>query len=318
MKKFLFIVLFSGMLLSSCSFENEKKQTVLSLINDLSLNNHYFCNVENLQTQEKETFIVDNLSFIKEDIVYYKYLYKDNYQVYQQDEVKSDQVIDTRELNGLNGLINRVLYNSNNFSIVNDVYTLYEKSYNLFDLNFLEQNLESFTLQREDNFLVFNLEFSDNNYLVKYSYTDKNIYPYATDEENYHSFFKNNHLSFEEMKKKSQQEDFVIIVESDSCTACAYAEKYYYLFQYENNYQTFYSLKENEISHEQKKEFIKDIANVYENQKEEFKHPYYEKYPQDNFLTPTAVRFVNGNIKSVYLGISKNDVNAFHNFCYEK
>lgn len=318
MKKSLLLFLISGVFLSGCSFEGERKPTVLSLINELSLNNRYFCSMENLQTKETKTFIVDNLSFIKEDVVYYKYLYKDNYQVYQQNEVQNDQVIDTSEIIGLNGLINRVLYNSKNFTIENDVYTLLETSYILFDLDFIDQDLQSFSLRREDDYLLYNLNFSKNNYLLKFTSSDRTIYPYLTTEESLTNFYKSNHISFQEMEQKKQQEDFVVIIESDSCSACVYAEKYYYLFQHENEYKSFYSLKENEISSEQKKDFIKEISSVYDNQKEEFKHPYYDNYPQDNFLTPTAVRFVEGKIKSVYLGISKNDVNAFYNFCYEK
>ena len=67
-----------------------------------------------------------------------------------------------------------------------------------------------------------------------------------------------------------------------------------------------------------KNRILENIHLTYDNQKNDYKRNEYQKYPKDYFLTPTAINFIQGNEKYVFLGFGKNDVNAFYKFCNEK
>ena len=76
-KKILFLSI-ATILLTSCSFS---KKTPIEFVNQIYINKKCQIEVTNLTKNLKEKFIIDNDSFIHDDVTYYKYLYKENYQL---------------------------------------------------------------------------------------------------------------------------------------------------------------------------------------------------------------------------------------------
>lgn len=308
----LFIILF---LVCSCS--TQQKSDLLTLINSFSIKNNYQVEVYNHTENSKSTFVISNHSFIVNDTTYYKYFFKDGYQIYNQVETLENQRIDIEYGICFSSLIQKTKYTSNNFSINNDVYILNKSAYSIFDVSFLNENLEYFEVTRNKDNISIKLNFLKNQYSLNYSLIEKEIFPFGFSND----FYNKTNISFKNLKEKiCNNESFVAIISSKNCSACVANEKYYELFEKEFNYDYFYSLEENYLStsNEEVQSFLQDINYVYKNQKKELKHPSYDEYPTEYFLTPTALRFINGELKYVYLGFNRNNVNAFYDFCFEE
>ena len=311
-KKILFLSI-ATILLTSCSFS---KKTPIEFVNQIYINKKCQIEVTNLTKNLKEKFIIDNDSFIHDDVTYYKYLYKENYQLYDDNFIE-----DNKDLNIEYGKCFIEAFNDKNYNatyyIENNKYIINEKDIDKFDFSFLSNNITNISFYLEDNQLIYNLIFEKEEYQLNIFASEKRILPFNINEDKINNFYLNNQINESELANKiNNKENFILIIESSSCKACKYSQIYYALYTFELN-KTIYTIDESDIK-DLKNRILENIHLTYDNQKNDYKRNEYQKYPKDYFLTPTAINFIQGNEKYVFLGFGKNDVNAFYKFCNEK
>ena len=307
-KKILFLSI-ATILLTSCSFS---KKTPIDFINQIYINKKCQIEVINLTKNLKEKFIIDNDSFIHDDVTYYKYLYKENYQLYDDNNI----IEDNKVLNIEYGKCFIEAFNDKNYNatyyIENNKYIINEKDIEKFDFSFLSNNITNISFYLEDNQLIYNLIFEKEEYELNIFTSETKILPFNINEDKINNFYLNNQINENELTNKiNNKENFILIIESNSCKACKYSQIYYALYTFELN-KTIYTIDESGIKD------LKNIHLIYNNEKNDYKRSEYQEYPKEYFLTPTAIIFIQGNEKYVFLGFGKNDVNAFYKFCNEK
>lgn len=255
--------------------------------------------------------IDDNSYFDKMNTYYfYKYQFLDGYEKYNNEIIETN-FLDNNFISDLYKMIDITYINSLNYKKTNGCYVINETSLYKYNFNFLDDIFSSFKISKSDNGILYSLTGSDN-YSIEFMSSDLVINPYGIKIDNYKNYYLDNTISLIKMnEKKENKEDFITILISESCSACEKVKKSLYIFQYE--YQcnfTFIDIKDIE---NEKNDLINEIKNVYNNQIQEEKYDKYETYP-DDFLTPTMIKFSNGKIEKVSIGIN---VNALHNFCFQ-
>ena len=311
-KQILFIEIIV-LLLSSCTFF---EKTPLDFINQIFSDKKCQIEVNNLTNNSIEKFIIDDNSFIYNNETYYKYLYKNNYQLYNNNLIDNNKIVNIEYGKFFINVFNNNNYN-NTYYIENNIYLIYEENLDKFDFSFLSSGLKRISFYIKNNCLIYNLDFEKNKYQLNVYYSEVKILPFNINEEKINNFYYDNQIDEEKLKLKiNNKDDFILIIESDNCKACKYSQIFYALYSYEFNIKLF-TIEENNIKN-LKNQILQNLNIAYNNQKNDYKRKEYLSYPKDYFLTPTAINFIKGNEKYVFLGFSKNDVNAFYKFCNEK
>lgn len=125
------------------------------------------------------------------------------------------------------------------------------------------------------------------------------------------NFYNSHRITYENMKKKVEEvNDFIVIYESETCANCEKLEKiiHRYYTNSENRSKIFYAIDIDSDEFEDNKslegEIIEEIEAVYNQYTaEENKNPDYQFHPEE-IVTPTLVRYVDGAIFDVRLGIN--------------
>lgn len=317
MKK-IFPLIIIGSILCGCSFDkNESVQSgnynkVPLFLNKIYSSKKYKVNIT---SQDNREIIVDNKSYIQDDITYFKYVFKDGYQVFYNDDVQEKE-IDLSLINNLYSIINARYYNANYFSLENNQFILKNQYLTLFDTSYFGDKLTSFIAFYEENILKIIIEID--NRIVNFSFleSDVTILPKNVDITEYDTFYKKNEISYQTLSEKiKNEEDLVCIFTSNKCIACENAESLFFQFAYEYNYR-FVDIDINNLTPEQEQNIVQNLQKCYSSQEKEFVDENYETYP-NYFLTPTTVKFRTGDMKYVKLGFNQNDGNAFIKICLE-
>lgn len=311
-KKILFLSI-ATILLTSCSFS---KKTPIDFINQIYINKKCQIEVINLTKNLKEKYIIDNDSFIHDDVTYYKYLYKENYQLYDDNLIEDNKVLNIEYGKYFIEAFIDKNYNAT-YYIENNKYIINEKDIDKFDFSFLSNNITNISFYLEDNQLIYNLIFEKEEYELNIFTSETKILPFNINEDKINNFYLNNQINENQLTNKiNNKENFILIIENGSCKACKYSQIYYALYTFELN-KTIYTIDESGMK-DLKNRILGNIHLAYNNQKNDYKRSEYQEYPKEYFLTPTAINFIQGNEKYVFLGLGKNDVNAFYKFCNEK
>ena len=316
MKK-MFPLIMIGSVLCGCSFnENESIQSgnynkVPLFLNKIYSSKKYKVNIID---QENQEIIIDNNSYIQNNVTYYKYVFKTGYQVFENDNIQEKEV-DTTILNNLYSMINARYYNANYFLLENNQFILKNEYLTLFDISYFGAELNSFIASYEENNLKINAKID--NKIIKFSLleSDITILPKNYDINECENFYKKNEISYQTLLEKINNDDFVCIFTSNKCIACENAESLYYQFAYEYDYH-FFDIDINNLNSEQEQYIIQNLQKCYSTQEKDLIDKNYETYP-NYFLTPTTVRYNAGNMKYVKLGFTKQDGNAFIKICLE-
>lgn len=271
----------------------------------------------------KGNFLVDDNSYIdkKSELTYYKYTYKSDYQIYNGDSV-SDGKSSISYISNLNKLVNVAYFNENNFNIINGCYYVKNGVIKLFDFSFIDEEITTFFAYYYDNKVVFDVTTSLSRYTIEYYKSHVEILPHGVDIDDYNSFYDSINIYYNDL---SRFDDFVLVLTRDNCYPCEVAESDLFDFKYEYNYDNFKRIDVNTLYINQNSE-LKELTNEGINlismiqkayiskENEEFYNSRYENY--DRYLTPTLVRFYNGNIKYVGLGVDKTNVNSLIKMCF--
>ena len=206
-KKILFLSI-ATILLTSCSFS---KKTPIEFVNQIYINKKCQIEVINLTKNLKEKFIIDNDSFIHDDVTYYKYLYKENYQLYDDNLIE-----DNKDLNIEYGKYFIEIFNDKNYNatyyIENNKYIINEKDIDKFDFSFLSNNITNISFYLEDNQLIYNLIFEKEEYQLNIFASEKKILPFNINEDKINNFYLNNQINENELTNKiNNKENFIYL-----------------------------------------------------------------------------------------------------------
>ena len=311
--KFSAILLLS--LLSSCGQTSSSQ--VFLYVSDLYLNKNYEVRLY-VNDELENNYLIDNQSY--KDLItlktYRKYTFIDGYQVYDESESFNDvNCLDVPSF--YTSLIDPLLYNDVNFDIGSE-YILKSQAYNKFNFFFADDELKSVSIKKEDNKLIINCNNDSDNYRLEYQKSVKKI-DYFNSGYQFDGDFYNSRLiddiEFYNSLKDSN-EDFVIIFNDNNCYYCEKSERLYYDFSYEYNcLDKVYSMNIREFDESFKNEINLELKNVYLSQDEKFRLSSYEEYPF-SFLTPSALRVVNGAIKYIKPGFDISEKEILYNLFF--
>ena len=107
-----------------------------------------------------------------------------------------------------------------------------------------------------------------------------------------------------------------MIFNDRSCYYCEKSEKLYYDFSYEYDcLDKVYVMNIREFDDSFKNEIIEELQSIYLTQDEMFRLSSYETYPS-SFLTPSALRIVNGNVKYLKPGFDVSEKEILYNLFF--
>ena len=150
--------------------------------------------------------------------------------------------------------------------------------------------------------MTYNFLFSDNQMDKVVIFTDNvrihNFY-YVSEE----NFYFNNMLNQTELRQKiARDEDFILVISNDTCSACQRSEEAYYEFTLEYPDTEIKIIDLDDLTGEYRTLFLTQIQTVYNQEDPSLHLTGYDIY--DNYLTPTNIRFKNGKLSFVTLGMS--------------
>lgn len=293
-------------LLSSCG-QSASSKIYLSVSN-LYLNKNFEVKLYVNDTLTNY-YLIDGDSYVDyiSGKTYRHYTFLDGYQIYDENGIIDEE--GNEDVSSLyTSLIDPLLYNETNFDIGTN-YVLKKEAFSKFNFFFLDNNPSSFIVDKRDNNLTITCSDNQNDYLLEYIKSVKSI-DYYDSMYHFNGDFYNSKLidSVENYNTVlTENNDCVIIFNDHSCYYCEKSEKLYYDFAYE--YQCLdkvFVMNVRTFDDSFKEELNNQVKNAYSSQDDMFKLSSYEEYPS-SFLTPSALRYVNGNIKYVKPGFSINE-----------
>lgn len=302
-------------LLSGCgNISSQNREELLFLLSDLSVQKQIEIRLEGelLWTTYGDSFI-DH----QEGKTYFKYLFKENYQIYNSEGILEE--------NGKNesfdssfyySILDPLFLNEHHFSVEDGIYVLKSASFSRYALPFEQGNMDGLQLSRVGNTARYLYRYGEKNIELTFTSAADSILYYGSREEDASEFYLRQRIStFRDLEQKIDSSSFILILTSLSCAACSYSEPLYYEFSLEYGYEDFYSFRISDFSSDERTAFLNRFADVYMTQPEEFRYGDYSEYPP-YFLTPTAIRFEEGNAKYVKPGFGEDEGEVFRRFCF--
>lgn len=245
---------------------------------------------------------IDTNSYIDNntEITYYYLPFMKKYQLYDDEVIKvSDEINYGLDLYKLVNIVN-----TSDFISSQDGYQIKEDKLTNYQLSYFDKDVTSlnFYYDKASDSMTYNFLFSDNQ-IGKVVVAAENVRIhnfYYVSEEN---FYFNNMLNQTELRQKiARDEDFILVISNDTCSACQRSEGAYYEFTLEYPDTEIKIIDLEDLNGEYRKLFLTQIQTVYNQEDSSLHLTGYDTY--DNYLTPTNIRFKNGEISFVTLGMS--------------
>lgn len=324
--KFLVVVLYSLVFVSGCQKEDNSSDpsslSITTLMQSLFYNERYEMRFD--YDNQISDYLIDGESFynVKKKETTFKYVFKNDYVQYDETHIINDKYkIDIDFIYAFKSLLN-VNYFSSNFSQIDENrYKLIGGKASIYDRDFFPDTIKDIQISFLQNDETIKYDYIlNNNYSFSLSYSPStyHILMFGKTDKDYNEFYNRQEKTVDEVYKMiSSNEDFVLILTSPTCSACANAQGLYYEFSLEYPNQNYYSLNVQKLNSNNTKKMIAYFKETYDNQSLDFKHSQYLTYPEDTFLTPTAIRFSEGQSKYVLLSFSEKIGFLFYTLAFE-
>lgn len=249
------------------------------------------------------TFHFDSYKDNKENLTHYYLPYHREYIVYDENNNLVNETSNYEYSSDLYSLVNfigkeKYFYEEGEFLVLTDLDAV--------QLSYFDEQVSSLKLLYEDSNDQMHYYFtfedgSETEIVLSISRDDINHPNYLEDELN--EYYSSRRISQDELNVKIEnKDDFILLLISDSCSACEIGSEYYYDFYLEYPNIDVFCIYVDDIN----TSLVSLIQAGYNNQSSNYKHPSYSQYP-DHYVTPTNISYVDGVIKNVTLGISKGD-----------
>lgn len=325
MNKKIKILLLLGALTSCGNVNNNSSQEKTSLIGVMQNINYYDAYQAEIEVDNKSyQYYVDGNSFFDNitQHTYFKLLFSEYYFIYNKDVIIDEQYsIENNCFNEFKVFFDINLLHQNFLETSEDCYVLIDSKLEDYKFSFMEENPNYISLNynRLEEKILIDYKSETKNIKFKFSPSTYRIYYFDKKLEDYNNFYEKTNKTYDEvLKLLDDKENFVLILTSDSCSSCRSAQSLYAEFTYEYpNKQRFYSINIRRMDINKTKTLISTFKNTYDLQETSFKYPEYDKYPDDTFLTPTAIRYENGLSKYVLLSFSISLGDLFYKLSFE-
>lgn len=310
MKKSIFLVGIISILLCGCNNTSSisTKEELVSFLEFIDTENTYIVKDEKYQLNIQ----VDDESFIdlNSNVTYFKYHFLDNYQKYNQEEIlQDDYEVEFEYAKEYYKLVSSYETFEEKFTLNNHVYSLKKDYINDYQLSYFESNVASLDISYDSSdkaIYTFTFDNGEKNN-ISIEFINENINYFGVSDEDYRSFYDSHQILYNEFTNHLiQNEEFVLIITLEKCSGCYYSEPFYKEFTLEYPNLNFYVVEYDTMSNKEAEALHKTFASTYNNQDDKYKLNGLDEYPT-YYLTPTAVKYKNGQSQNVFVGMKKGD-----------